>query len=541
MSVFDLLGIFGLVALLFGVLGGFISGSFAPTIILTHFSVGIIFVTLWFAFSGIRKLALVSQALHGRRARLSVYTAFSLAALFVALISLNIVLHRKNVVWDSTEQRIYSLSIQAKQLLDSQQDPIRVVIFTNVGESRRNNEEALARQVSYERPDILTIDFVDGVRKPELVRKYQVSSERRVFVRVDRDDGEQSFVLPLFSEESFVNGILKLERQTERQLYFIAGHEEPEIKDDSPRGITSLVQMLRSEGLKSSPLFLEQEGEVPEDTLALVLISPQKNLSDFEVRTILEYLDGGGRIVLFGDPGGSPDVKLLAGKNGIFVGDDIIVDVKERLVSGPALHIQPVISRFGQHPVVREFAGKARVVFTIAQSVRSYRANVPGENFTNLVYSSQYSWADSSVDSILNGEFSVLEESDTPGPIPLAAAFERRLGAEKQEELEFGKGDFGKEAKFSLAKRVIVFGDSDFVRNEYINLLSNRDLALNAITWASGQSGGLAIRARGFKPSVAPLTLDVFYTLLSMSFLVPELILLLGILSWWYRRSISLR
>ena len=42
----------------------------------------------------------------------------------------------------------------------------------------------------------------------------------------------------------------------------------------------------------------------------------------------------------------------------------------------------------------------------------------------------------------------------------------------------------------------MVFGDSDFVTNAYLNLSGNKDLFLNTVAWLSGDELAISIRPR---------------------------------------------
>jgi hypothetical protein len=68
--------------------------------------------------------------------------------------------------------------------------------------------------------------------------------------------------------------------------------------------------------------------------------------------------------------------------------------------------------------------------------------------------------------------------------------------------------------------------------------MGNRDLVLNAVNWATGEEGGVAIGPKNIRASVAPIPAATFNIILALSFLGPEVILLLGLFIWWRRRMI---
>src|SRR2546428_13559592 len=53
--------------------------------------------------------------------------------------------------------------------------------------------------------------------------------------------------------------------------------------------------------------------------------------------------------------------------------------------------------------------------------------------------------------------------------------------------------------------RMVVVGDSDFASDAYLDLLGNRDLALNAAAWAAGEESLAGTRAKRAPEVIRPL------------------------------------
>jgi ABC-type uncharacterized transport system involved in gliding motility auxiliary subunit len=67
---------------------------------------------------------------------------------------------------------------------------------------------------------------------------------------------------------------------------------------------------------------------------------------------------------------------------------------------------------------------------------------------------------------------------------------------------------------------------------------AHRDFILNTVNWMVGESGGVTIRPRSIrKPELTPITSDTYLNILSASFIIPEIIFILGLLIWWRRRT----
>ena len=93
-----------------------------------------------------------------------------------------------------------------------------------------------------------------------------------------------------------------------------------------------------------------------------------------------------------------------------------------------------------------------------------------------------------------------------------------------------------------MPARIVVFGDSDFASNEYIESFRNKDLFLNSINWLLGDVEQISLRPNTAQATRHRLSVDDFERLQSLSlFLVPELIAVIGVFAWWWRRDLAER
>ena len=84
----------------------------------------------------------------------------------------------------------------------------------------------------------------------------------------------------------------------------------------------------------------------------------------------------------------------------------------------------------------------------------------------------------------------------------------------------------------------MVFGDSDFATNEYLDALRNRDLFINSINWLAGDVSRITVRPNVARASSFQMSQDEFRRIQYLSlFVLPEAIAVMGVLTWWYRRK----
>src|SRR5690606_16010213 len=134
---------------------------------------------------------------------------------------------------------------------------------------------------------------------------------------------------------------------------------------------------------------------------------------------------------------------------------------------------------------------------TLFPMVRSVELDPAAElDFTVLVRTGESSWAERDLDAWRTSGRAELGENDLLGPVPIAVAGTPRLASEASAAGRDGDADGevasdgseegeGAEAP-PKTPRLVVFGDSDFVTNQTIDDLRNRDLFVNSINWLAG-------------------------------------------------------
>jgi ABC-type uncharacterized transport system involved in gliding motility auxiliary subunit len=154
-------------------------------------------------------------------------------------------------------------------------------------------------------------------------------------------------------------------------------------------------------------------------------------------------------------------------------------------------------------------------------------------DFTEIVFSSEDSWAERNLKAFFTKGELVRDDQDLFGPIPMAVAGILNRSAQE------GKTQ-GEEIDPSTdaPAYVVVFGDADFAGNQLLNLVKNRDLFLNAVQWLTEGNESIAIRAprtraSRFRPTEAQMNVIRILTL----FVLPEAIALLGVWVRWHRRT----
>jgi ABC-type uncharacterized transport system involved in gliding motility auxiliary subunit len=523
-------GILGAVLVLFGFIGGLLLGSFREPFLLIHLFVGGLLLVWWCLASGFKAVSDAQSIIRGRTARFGanavLYTIVAVGLLVVA----NWFANRYDMRWDVSEQGAFSLSSQSERIVSGLEQNLRLVGF-DLGENRQELNDLL-RLYKLKNSSKVSTEIIDPRSKPHLVEKYGMKLGNVLYLSYGPEGKEAVSRVNELSEEVITNAVIKLTRGAAQKVYFLQGHGEPNLRGANPIDIKLFVEALEDEHLQVEELLLSTAGVIPDDAAAVLVIAPQNDLLPEERDLLVSYAEKGGRLLLFHDPRTTDDVTLIADRFSIKIGNNIVIDQVQQLLAAPVLGAEPVVRDYADHDITRDFDSNSITIFNIASTVSKGENAPAGVELTELLKTSPTSWAETNIEALFGEEPQAQQEpSDKGGPVPLAVAYERKI-----ESTSGGDSADG----IDTASRVVVFGDSDWIRNSGFRSFANRDLILNSVNWTVGMEGGISIRPRSIKESAAPIPKQTYLTILASSFLLPECILILGLAVWWRRRQFSI-
>lgn len=525
-------GYIGSVLVAFGVLGSLIVGSFtSQPLVVFQLIVGALFLVIWVVTSGVSSVSKASQVIAGRSARFG-YNAVLYTAVFVGLVVVaNIFVLQNNERWDLTEQGVYSLSEKSVNVVKGLDKPLRLVamdtskMMSLAGGVDPERVRELLDLYKYHNPKGISFEIIDPRTKPVEVERLGMKQGNLLYL--EYGEGAQSAIsrINTVDEQSITNAIVKLTKGISKKIYYIEGHGEPDVGTETESGMRSFKDALEDEHLTVEPLMLPRVGKIPEDAAVVMLAAPKLKLQPAEQEALVEYVNKGGRLVMLANPedGGNQEVQALAKRFNIEVGDDVILDAESQMFfGGPQIF---VAMGFSPHAITSKLSGRQPPVFSFASSVVAPKGEISGTIYTELLKTGPNSWAERDITRLFDqadGKAS-FGEGDLKGPVPIAVAMEKTVsqGADKA----------------PIVSRVIVVGDATWLRNDSFGSMGNRDLILNAINWVAGEEGAIAIGPKQMRRSMVQFSQATIKTILALSFLGPELMLLLGLFIWWRRQQ----
>lgn len=525
-------GLLGLVIFLFGFVGALLSGLWSQPVLVLHMTAGLMLIFFWLFTSGTKNFSEARQALKGRGVRFGA-NALLYSAVFIGFLGviyyLALTYDRR---WDLTESGVYSLAPQTEKVLSNLKLPLKITAFKGISQVDENALEDLLDLYEYGNSKMVNAELVDARTKPFLLERYEMKPGNLIYLEYGEGDAKSVSRINEDTEQALTNAIIKLTRGAAKKIYYVIGHDEPDLKSDEAQGVAAFAAAIGDEHLTVEELLLSQSPEVPEDTAAIILCAPKKPLLNEEIELLKKYADGGGRLLLFAEPRSAAGVRDLAAHFAIEVGNDVVIDQVQRLFSAPALGAQPIVRQYGAHPITRNMKADDVTIFNIASSVRPNAESSADALYTELAKTGSTAWAEKDLARLFDSSDPSAEFQqgvDSPGPVTLGVAYEKNLGNES------AAGDQS-EQPYKKAVRVVVFGDSDWILNANIGVYANRDFALSALNWIVGEEGGISIGKKSMRMSDAPMTRQQFGLLLTAGFVVPELILVVGLYIWFRRK-----
>jgi len=415
---------------------------------------------------------------------------------------------RHNLRLDLTEGKRYTLSDQTKKVVKGLAKEVQVTAFYRLDQPDRRLAEDLLRQYADLSPKF-RYELVDPDRNPGRAKRYGITTYGTTVL--ETKDKEEK--IPEVDEEHLTNGLIKVLREGKRVIYFLRGHGESELDDAARTGYRQAKDALEKANYQVKELLLLREPKVPVDAVVVVISGPKRDLIDPELKALKEFIDGGGKLLVQIDPFAAPGLAQFLRQYGIVVGDDVIVDQFSRVLGGD--YLMPVVSKYYSHPITRDFTLAS--LFPFARSVDVAQNPPEGITVQKLGETGSGSWAETDRGELTRGRLTFDRGKDRQGPISVGAVATVQVTPATGAATETAKaasrpatgpapGERNDPAKPAKSGRLVVYGNSAFASNNFLNFSGNRDLFLNSISWLAEEEDQIAIRPREAKSTPIFLT-----------------------------------
>jgi ABC-type uncharacterized transport system involved in gliding motility auxiliary subunit len=414
---------------------------------------------------------------------------------------------------DLTENKRRSLSPQTVSVLRGLKTDVNVVGFFRSDQPGKRVAEDLFKQYAGVAGKKLTWKIVDPDSDPALARRYGIESYGTIVLETKTRSEK---VLDA-EEEKLTNGLVKVTREGKRTVYVVQGHGEHEIGNTDRPGFSEAKGALEKSNYDVKPLVLARATTLPDDAAVVVIPGPRTDFFPPEIDALDGYLGKGGKVLAMVDPPFPAKmqdgaIKRFLARWGVELGDNLVVELSPigRLFGiGPEV---PIIQQYEPHPITRDLAG-ITTLFPLTRTVTPVKTLPAGVNVQPLAKTSPESWGETDRQALEQGTAKP-DPQDPKGPLPVAVVVTKDKA------------------------RIVVYGTSNLVTNQFLNVQGNRDFFLNSVSWLAEEEDQITVRPKDTKQTPIFLSAQQGRVVALLPLVVlPGVVLAGGIVALIHRRS----
>jgi hypothetical protein len=472
----------------------------------------------------------IKDSFKTRQVRYGGYAALITLAVIAGLILVNLIMGQFTPQLDLTDNRMFSLSEQTLQVVDSIDRPVTIYGLWQPGLDR--GEITVVLDLYLARNKNFTLNIVDPERNPGLVQRFdkdnQGISQGSLVV-----EGPKGFrVIPPSDMYDYtttqsggynITGVAIERRLTSALLYVgtgetpvvyeLTGHDEISL---AGLGIQALIER-ENYALKPLNLLL---ADIPADASALILNTPRSDLSPGEAEKLLAYLDGGGRLLVLADY----RVRELANLNQVFASYGfqfdygVVIETDQARTAGNLLLVLP---ERGDHDIVNPLnEQESPIVLAQGMGISELPAKRRSIEFIPFL--------NTSGDSFLRTDISLGDPqkaaSDVSGPVTMGVTVKDPSWIQGTEP----------QARIVAISCGLLEGIS-----YYGQIPGNLDLFMNSLTWLEDRPESLSVRSKSL--FVLPMRLNTLQMVIfGLLFVIisPLAFFAGGLVTWLKRRHL---
>lgn len=418
-----------------------------------------------------------------------------LAIVIVGLLAWLTVHYKTQFDWTANHRN--TLTAASQQLLKALPDPIHFYgfVFAEEGGQREAISDAVEK---YEKArGNVTLQFVDPSREPQKVKEFGVTQPGQLVVEYQ---GRHE-ALGRITEPAISDALERLAHASQTYIGFLGGDGERDIAGADQNGYSGFAAALQNKGFKVTTLNLAVQPVIPDNLSVLVIAAPRNQMLPQQQAIIARYVARGGNLLWLGDVDEGDVLPALAQELGIrwLPGYVVFPNYRELGIGSPGIYLA---AKYPENPVTGAF--KEITVFPLVRAMRYGENKSAGWATTPILTTDASAWSNAQSG---NGPIRFdAKAGDVAGPLAIGVALTRAAPAKpaakagpaaasstaKPAAAEAGKAGAGRPEKGK--QRVVVVGNADFLSNGNVNLLGNKALGTDIVTWLANRNLALSIQ-----------------------------------------------
>ena len=449
----------------------------------------------------------------------------SIAVSVITVIALNIgaaFIPSNLTRFDTTNQRLFTMSEETKSLLDGLTHNINIYHLCTKGIEDDNISELLMKYASS--CEKISVSVIDTSIYPNFYKDYAddspsdnsliISGEKRsrvidfyeIYTASSDNMAYYGYYDVFNGEKELTSAIDYVSTDRLPKIYLLEGHGEDNLSEE-------LQKEIKVQNFELSQLSLNGLSAVPNDADCVMLFSPDRDIAQSELEMLLDYEKNGGRLLIAADYDSeeTPVFDQLLKSYGLSLAEGIVFenDSNGYVPSYPYFIYPRLISHTITEPLVSK---KLHTLFPLAMGIVVSDEKDDSITVETLVSPSETAY--SKVD--VNSENQSRTENDLSGPFSFAVAAESQNG------------------------KMVLFSTTQFLDSSVNKSVAgaNYDLFLNSIAWLCQKENSIAIHSKNLlttSVAVSHIASSIMFVILVIA--VPGIFLLISFITIRRRRQ----
>jgi ABC-2 type transport system permease protein len=483
-----------------------------------------------------------------RRIRIGFNVLAQIMLILFLAVMVNSIAFKHYARWDFSRDQKYELSDKTKRFLKAIKGKMRITIFFSPNTPITMDVQNLLMEYQYAGKGKIDVEHVDPERNlsraKELFDKYKVVTDESLLVLdyegrnktvkasemadVDQSGmalGEGPRVTAFKGEQAITSAMMDLVEGKKKALGYVLGHKEPPLSEGST--ITVLKTFIENENIKFQELNLFDVDAIPKDLKAIMIIGPQYDFSDREMKLLRDFWDKQGRILLLLDPSAkTPRLDGFLNELGVKANDDRLMAFLRTGIQELALTRDVQAHFLGDSPITKRLAGANALFFGGTSSLtlapnREHGANIRIEP---LVQAEKGYFAETDYNTENQVKLQADAKRNSNTPLTVGAAIEKGGSADERVQVN--------------SSRLVVVTNATFVQDNAVTQDQQAlDFVSGSVNWLLSREQLIGIAPKISKPLTFTLNEDALRNLRWIVLIFMPLIpAVIGTVIWWQRR-----
>jgi hypothetical protein len=467
--------------------------------------------------------------------------------LFIALM-VNSIAFKHYARWDFSRDKKYELSGKTKRFLNSIKGKMRVTIFFSPTTPITTDVQNLLTEYQYAANGKIDIERIDPERNlsraKELFDKYKVVSDESLLVfdykgrnktvkasemaEIDQSGmsfGEGPRVTAFKGEQAITSAMMDLAEGKKNTIGYVVGHKEPPISAASP--VSVMKTFIENENIQLQELNLFNVGAIPAELKAILIIGPQYDFSDREMKLLRDFWDKQGRILLLLDPAGkTPKLDAFLNELGVRMNDDRLMAFLRTGIQEVALTRDVQAQFLGGSPITQRLADVRALFFggTSSLTLEPDRVRAANVRIEPLIQAEKGYFAETDYNTDDQAKLQTDAQRGGNAPLTIGAAIEKGGSADQRVQVD--------------SSRLVVVSNATFVQDNAVTQDQQAlDFVSGSVNWLLRREELIGIAPKVPQSLAFTLNEDALrnlrWIILVLMPLIPAVI---GSVVWWRRR-----